>query len=235
MERGTTMRCRLCLVGCKTTNRVRLDGVRLLYSVWDPRGRVSWKGDEMSISYVRRLAIGLPVALTLVVVLIAAFMVVAATADAAPVRERVSGNFIDTAIDTNGDGIAANSVSGAVRGDLGPTYEGVWEIAFLPPSGACPVGNAEGEVVAYSIVRRYFNGDLQYSALDASKGGFLCFDLATGEAKLVINAEFTGGTGRFEDSAGTYKADFDVTLLLPDLTGGIAHGAFTGNVQGDTD
>lgn len=193
---------------------------------------MSWKGDEMIVSFSRRLVIG-PVVVLTCAALVIAFLAVMASADAAPLRERVSGNFSDTAIDTNGDGMAANLVSGQVSGENGPSYEGIWEIAFVPADGACRPGEAQGAVVAYSIVRGHRNGDLQYSALDDTMRNTACFDIATGTARLSINAVVTGGTGRFATSSGSYEANLDVRLLLPDAGGGIAHGAFTGNILGD--
>jgi hypothetical protein len=138
----------------------------------------------------------------------------------------VSGNFIDTAIDTNEDGMQANYWSGAVRG--GPTYEGLVEVAFKP-TGLCDPGEVEGEAVAYSVVRRHNNGDLQYSRL---VDGILCFDPGAGTADLTINAEYFGGTGIYADASGTYTATFTIRGLVPDPTGGIGHGAFSGTTSG---
>ncbi len=166
-------------------------------------------------------------------VIVAAMALVAVVtlqpAEAGGMNEAVSGNFIDTAIDTNDDGMQANYFSGAVQGRKA-TYEGLVEIMFSPaPTGLCAAGEIEGSVVEYSIVRRYENGDLLYSTL---VDGVLCFDPATGLASLVIDAELTGGTGRFANATGTYTADFTVRLLVPDPMGGIGHGAFYGPVTG---
>lgn len=150
-------------------------------------------------------------------------------AEAGGFNERVSGNFIDTAIDTNEDGTQANYFSGVATGSGGATYEGLVEIAFIEPTGLCAAGEIQGDVVEYSIVRRYGNGDLLYSRL---VDGTLCFDPAEGLANVIVNAELTGGTGRFADATGTYSADFTVELLVADPFGGIGHGAFYGRVSG---
>lgn len=150
-------------------------------------------------------------------------------AQAAGFNEQVSGNFIDTAIDTNEDGAQANYFSGAAKGSGSPTYEGLVEVAFGPPTGACDPGIVEGEVVEYSIVRRYSNGDLAYSRLVS---GSVCFDTSVGTADLVIEAAVTGGTGRFANATGTYTANYTIQLLLPDPLGGIGHGAFYGTTSG---
>ncbi len=148
-------------------------------------------------------------------------------AEAGPFNEQVSGNFIDTAIDTNGDGTQANYFSGVAKGNGSPTYEGLVEIMF-GPTGLCDADELEGTIVEYSIVRRYSNGDLAFSRL---VDGSLCFDPGSGLSEVVINAEVTGGTGRYAQATGTYTAAFTVKLLVPDPLGGIGHGAFYGDVS----
>ena len=175
----------------------------------------------------RLIALGVAV----VVALLASLLVNGSAADAGRMSEDVSGSFTDTAIDTSGGGNAANLISGITSsGRTGAHYEGIWEIELLGPSDACD-GLIEGAVVAYSIVRRYPNGDLLYSQLDAADPGSTCFDPA-GVADLTINAVVTGGTGQFAGATGSYTAEYDVQLLLPDPGGGIAHGSFTGTVEG---
>ncbi len=152
------------------------------------------------------------------------------TADAGSFRERISGNFIDTAVDTNNDGVAGSAWNGVAKGSGGPTYQGVIEVAF-EPTGRCTSG-AEGTLAAYSIVRRYPNGDQLVSQLVE---GFVCFDPATGMGTVDVEAEFIAGSGRYANASGTYTASFDIHLLLADGTGGIAHGAFIGSTHGSVD
>jgi hypothetical protein len=156
-----------------------------------------------------------------------------ATAEAAgPFSETVSGNFVDTAIDTNADGVAAASYSGGTKGFRGgASYSGLQEVQFTP-TGLCEAGEVEGKIVAYSIVRRFSNGDLMYSRL---VDGSFCFDPSTGKANVAVSAEITGGTGHFEGTTGSYELEYEVTGLLPDPTGGLAHGAFVGTISGTID
>jgi hypothetical protein len=171
---------------------------------------------------------------TVVVSLVLAF---AASFGAAEVQdgsfsEEVSGTFVDTAIDTNGDGVAAATFLGQTRGHKGgSSYQGLHEVQFTP-TGLCDPGDVEGVIVAYSIVRRFNNGDLLYSRL---MDGSFCFDPASGTAHVEVNAEIIGGTGKFEGATGSYAIAYDVTALLPDPTGGIAHGAFSGEASGSID
>lgn len=159
------------------------------------------------------------------------------TADSAgSFSEAVSGAFVDTAIDTNGDGVAAASFSGGTRAlpsviagfKGGSSYQGLQEIQFAP-TGLCEAGEVEGIIAAYSMVRRFSNGDLLTSRL---VDGNFCLDPGTGTAIVTVNAEISGGTGHFEGATGSYQVVYHVTALLPDPTGGIAHGAFYGKVTG---
>ena len=162
--------------------------------------------------------------------LAALFVIALQPAEAGSFSEHVSGNFIDTSLDLAGDdGMAANYVSGATTGRNGATYEGLWEVQFTDPTGACADGEVEGVVVAYSVVRRYGNGDLQHSEL---VDGSLCFNPATGLSTLTINAEITGGPGRYSTASGTYPAAYTVQSHVPDPMGGIAHGSFYGTTTG---
>jgi hypothetical protein len=152
----------------------------------------------------------------------------AAAAQARDLSESVSGDFVDTAIDTNGDGVAAAHFVGKARGSGGPSYQGLTEIQFTP-TGLCAPGEVEGIIAAYSIVRRYSNGDLLFSKL---VDGSFCLDPTVGKANVTVNAEITGGTGHLEGATGSYTIQYEVTALLPDPTGGIGHGAFAGTATG---
>ncbi len=163
--------------------------------------------------------------------LIAATLVAAQSATAGSFGEQVSGNFSDTAVDTDGDGGAANLFSGATKGTGSATYEGIVEIRIFDPPVPCDGGIA-GTVVEYSIVRRYANGDLLTSRLVEDGDNVLCFDPGSGAATLDVDAEFTGGTGKYKGATGSYHAAYTVQLLVADPAGGIAHGTFTGTTSG---
>ena len=171
------------------------------------------------------------VALAAVAALFMGTLVVANSAAAGNFGERISGNFVDVAVDSNGDGFTANYFSGAAQGSGSPAYEGVVEIAFPVEPIDCGVAGMEGDVVAYSMVRRYGNGDLLYSRLI---DGSLCFDPG-GTTTLTVEAEFFDGTGRHQDATGSYTVDFVVDGLLPDTGGGVAHAAFYGESFGVLD
>lgn len=160
--------------------------------------------------------------------LLAAFVLIMQPAEASGLQERVSGNFIDTAIDTNGDGLQANAWSGQAYGSGSPSYEGLVEIAF-GPTGLCDEGEFEGTLVQYSIVRRYANGDLMFAS---STDGSLCFDPGSGLASLTVNATIDGGTGNHSGANGTYSASYTIQGLVQDVEQAIVHGAFYGETEG---
>lgn len=168
-----------------------------------------------------------------VTILSLAALLLVPTAQAGGFSQSVSGGFTDTAIDTNGDGMAANVFTGGTQGTGGTAaYDGVVEIQFAPPSGLCPGGEIEGVIVAYSIVRRYNNGSLMYSSLDS---GHACFNPGTGTATIHVEASIDGGTGMFSNASGAYALDLSVVGLLPDAGGGLAHAAFSGTATGTLD
>ncbi len=143
--------------------------------------------------------------------------------------EEISGNFLDTAIDTNGDGMQANSWSGQANGNGSPSYEGLVEVA-VDFGSTCEDGTGVGgSLVAYSIVRRYANGDLMFSSSD---DGALCFNPATGLASLTVDATITGGTGHHSGASGEYTAEYTVKGLVQVPGQAISHGAFYGGTSG---
>ena len=169
----------------------------------------------------------------LLIAIVALFTVVLAPASSAGrFNQEVSGSFTDTAIDTNGDGMAANIFTGGTKGTGGSgSYDGVVEIMFAE-TNLCDAGEIEGVVVAYSIVRRYGNGDLLFSRLVS---GNVCFNPGNGTASIDVDAVITGGTGKFSGATGSYSAHYAVSALLPDNDGGLAHAAFSGNAVGSLD
>lgn len=181
------------------------------------------------MTFTRKLVV-----LGAVAALLTATLVVAQSANAGVFGEQVSGNFSDTAVDTDGDGGAANLFSGATKGNGSATYEGIIEIKVFDPPVSCPSGapGVAGTVVAYSMVRRYANGDLLVSKLVPGGDNSLCFNPGTGLATLEIDATFDGGSGKHAKASGSYHATYDVRLLLRDPAGGIAHGTFVGSTTG---
>lgn len=167
-----------------------------------------------------------------VAALVTGTLIAAQSATAGGFSEQVSGNFSDTAIDTNGDLAAANLFSGATKGKSSATYEGIVEVQLLMGTTCNGTGTVAGNVVEYSIVRRYANGDLLTSRLVEDGHNSLCFNVRTGVATLEVDAEFTGGTGKYEGASGSYHASYIVQLLVQDPGGGIAHGTFTGKTTG---
>lgn len=148
--------------------------------------------------------------------------------------ETVSGNLWDT-VSITGAGSPSNVFSGAAKGNGSPTYEGVLEAINVGPAvagGPCDGFDIQGDVSAYSMVRRYSNGDLLFSTLAAANSGTLCFSVGTGIGSINVDATFSGGTGKYANASGSYHASFTATRLLGDAMGGIGHGAFHGTTTG---
>jgi len=216
--------------GSNRSPALRCGGART--EAWHPVAAHLQMGDSMdqaqaNAGTARRIGI---LALALVIAL-ATILLSGPSAEAGALRERISGNFIDTSVDTNNDGVAGSIWIGQARGSGSPAYEGVLEVDF-GPTGRCETGEVEATLAAYSIVRRYANGDQLVSRLVEA---FVCLDPATGAGTVDVTAEFVGGTGRYEDATGTYTAALTIQRLIPDGTGGIAHGLFEGTTSGSVD
>ena len=145
-------------------------------------------------------------------------------------RERVSGTFTDTPIDTNGD--TATAVSSALTGatNIGRiTGESVVEYEPIPvaPPNNCPqvdlAGNPELQVefpfVAGAGVKTFRRGD---QLLLSPTTSLLCVNPATGAGFFQNTGTFIGGTGRFVGATGTFETTGTLATLLPnaDMTSG---------------
>ncbi len=168
---------------------------------------------------------------------IVALVVLIWTAEAV-VAERVyeinkvfSGSSAPIAQDLNSDGIPA--VRGLGRGPgfsmrypLRPTLlghpnpsEGAAQGDFVAeaapveePTGRCAGDELEFEVIYYSSVIQYWDGDLLVSGL---KDGFTCLNPSTGLSLGVIRLELLGGTGRFEGARGELVREVEGRALNP--------------------
>jgi len=146
-------------------------------------------------------------------------------------KESVSGSFLDTVIDANGDGLPANQVLAGGKGTFGPSSINGLAEAEIDPAADCGPGSLGTRFVAMSLVHRFKNGDLLYSLL--SEGGG-CLDLATFVASGAITMTVIGGTGRFEGATGEYVFDLALAPLLITWvpSPNIVFGAATGEIEG---
>src|SRR5207248_373355 len=145
-------------------------------------------------------------------------MVAVGSAEAGPIRSQASGSFVaqGTPIDTNNDGTTADLfiVSGS-SSQLGSfTNQTVAEWIFGAPT-TCPAGTVrQGTLVpaGSAFVTRVANGDLLFGAFTS---GTNCIS-ATGIASISAAGNFTGGTGRFDDAAGSFTVAATATILAAD-------------------
>ncbi len=153
------------------------------------------------------------------------------------VHKTFSGSSAPIALDLNDDGIPAGQAIGG--GPLSPWMpEESWRSAVessllsgvnpshgefsadnvsesvqvLPPTGKCAVNELEFEMIHYSSVHRYSNGDLLIGGM---LDGFTCSNPETGVGYGVVRIEYLGGTGRFEGARGESTRKFQGRALDP--------------------
>ena len=161
-------------------------------------------------------------------------MVAVGSAEAGPIRSQASGSFVaqGTPIDTNNDGTSADLfiVSGS-SSQLGSfTNQTVAEWVFGAPTTTCPAGTVlQGTLVpaGSAFVTRVANGDLLFGAFTS---GTNCIS-ATGIASISAAGNFTGGTGRFDDAAGSFTVAATATILAADASGN-AFGGVVATTEG---
>jgi|SwirhirootsSR3_FD_contig_31_6863542_length_835_multi_5_in_0_out_0_1 hypothetical protein len=157
-----------------------------------------------------------------------------------PLKGSFSGTFVNTQIDTNGDGQKAGFNSVGAKGTLGSsTIQGVNEFVFSGPA-TCPNGNAGfgftllrslNPAAPSNFVQRFEStGDLIFSE---ETSGTICFDPATLIQFFSVTSEITGGTGRFEGATGTGEASGTAKTLFEDAAGnffGEQSGTYTATI-----
>ena len=133
-------------------------------------------------------------------------------------QQTVSGAFVPSNFDTNEDGNPGVLYSAGARGTFGKsTFEGLLEATLLPAPVNCGPDQEERQIIVFSIVQRFNNGDLLFSSL-ADGGGISCASPGQ-RAPFAVRADITGGTGRFEGATGSYEFVASTALLLRDIDG----------------
>ncbi len=93
------------------------------------------------------------------------------------------------------------------------TADNVGESAQVsPPTGKCAADELESEMIYYSSVHRYSNGDLLIGGM---LDGFTCANPVTGLGYGVVRIEYIGGTGLFEGARGETIREFQAQSLDP--------------------
>ncbi len=157
-----------------------------------------------------------------------------------PSKGTFSGTFVNTQIDTDGNGEKAGFSSVGVKGTLGSsTLQGVNEFVFSGPA-TCPNGNAGFEFTllrpllpaapAQFVQRFDSTGDLLFIVETSAT---ICFDPITQIQFFSGTTENIGGTGRFEGATGTGEFSGTAKTLFEDAAGnffGEQSGTFTGTI-----
>jgi hypothetical protein len=156
-----------------------------------------------------------------------------AEAKETPISGSVSGSFVNTQVDTNGDGLKGSLVIGA--GDstsLGKfTAQSVSEVVFSAEA-TCPNGNAGFELTlvpgtGHFVHRLHRTGDLWFGTFTVTE----CFDPITGILFVSGTLTITGGTGKYEGATGSGTFEGTGTALFEDAAGNF-FGQFSQTISG---
>jgi hypothetical protein len=150
-----------------------------------------------------------------------------------PLKASVSGSFVNTQSDTNGDGQKGAVNTGGTKGTLGPgTFQSVGEFVFSGP-GTCPNGNP-GFILTllpgtgHGVGRQDSTGDLIFTEVASQT---LCFDPTTTIQFYSGVENITGGTGRFAEATGSDTFSGTARTLFEDAAGNF-FGEFSGTLEG---
>ncbi len=162
-------------------------------------------------------------------------LLLVATADAenVHVRLRFAGAVTQTQVDTNGDGVTANTHHFRAKGHTGrAVIIGQSETAPAVPGFllGCP---PEFEL-AFAFIGGGANvftfNDLSTLRTVISDGVF-CFDLDTNTAEVTNTQFVVGGSGRFEGANGLLSFESHVSTFSPTMTPVFQEGRITGDIQ----
>ena len=144
----------------------------------------------------------------------------------------LSGSILTSRIDTNNDNsLAVHSTYVTDDTVLGRAFgQNVIERqTAASPTGFCPAGQLESELVTGSAVETYPDGAQLFLQRTESP---LCVDLATGMFSGTFRATILGGTGRLEGVTGSREGSFTGFVLLVDTDpeANQIFGPFTGDL-----
>ena len=150
----------------------------------------------------------------LTVALVLTFGAVGIQAQELPVRMTFSGTLVATGFDLQPGGAPAFELTAAGRGSLGPLTLHDVNAGSGMPSGTCGGPNflAFTQGVAAGVFRFQDGSLLTYKL----KEGTLCLDVTKNIGKFTGTQQITGGTGRFNNAAGTLLFTFTGSLVLAD-------------------
>lgn len=147
--------------------------------------------------------------------------------------ESFSGSFHSgpASTDTNDDGAPATLANLAGDSTLGPlTIQSTNEFMQVAPTGACPQGNLQFNLVRGNFIKRFEEtGELLFGSWHT---GISCFNPELGNSETTQNGEFTGGTGQFTNASGPVEIDFSSRDLATTAEEGFRFGATVGTGSG---
>ena len=146
-----------------------------------------------------------------------------------PITISYWGSGIETAVDSNQDGLLLSLSMTEAKGSFGASSAYITSEFAVDPSVQCPDDDDEYlPLVLFQStgVLSFSNGDQLYAY---GTGGEMCLNLDTGFYSGDAEGVYIGGTGRFAGATGTYRSTYSGQNLEPFLSG---FRSITGTIEG---
>jgi hypothetical protein len=133
-----------------------------------------------------------------------------------PLKISYWGAGIETAVDSNSDGLKLSLTTAEAKGSFGASSVYITSEFRVDPTVECPAGYLPLFLFQSSAVISFSNGDQLYGF---GTGGEMCLNLGTGYYFGDAVGVYQGGTGRFASATGTYRSTYTGQNLEPFLSG----------------
>jgi hypothetical protein len=165
-----------------------------------------------------------------VFLLLVPFMTATSYAADVPVKISYTGSIVPIPVDLNTDDSHASVVDAQSKGTFGSSMSHI--VTEWTPIGLCEGGYVQFTLIHAAVIVTFSNGDQLFGA--GAGNGWMCMDLdPAGDGYFYGEAygDFTGGTGRFEGTSGSFSSPFTGNnLTLTDF--GYGFGPIQGSLEG---
>ncbi|MGD9388099.1 MAG: hypothetical protein PVI87_07710 [Gammaproteobacteria bacterium] len=158
-----------------------------------------------------------------------AFAAFSGPPEGVPLKISYWGAGIETAVDSNQDGLLLSLSMTEAKGSFGASSAYITSEFAVDPTVQCPDdGDDYLPLVLFQStgVLSFANGDQLYAV---GTGGEMCLNLDTGYYSGDAEGFYMGGTGRFAGATGSYTSTYSGQNLEPFLSG---FRSITGTIEG---
>jgi hypothetical protein len=133
-----------------------------------------------------------------------------------PLKVTFVGAGIETAVDSNADGLKMSLTTAEAKGSFGAAMVYITSEFRVEPTTPCPAGFLPLYLFHSTAILTFSNGDQLYGFVS---GGEMCLNLSTGYYYGDATGVYHGGTGRFANATGTFLSTYTGHNLEPFVSG----------------